>query len=147
MAKGPPPQLYEVKKGAGNPGKRKLNRGPAYRAKRPRCPANLKGEARRLFRQLAPLLFENSLLNECTLPAFLTLCTVGGMAFEAEKAIQREGFVVKCQRGMRARPEVGIFLRAAAEFRHWCQEFGLTPVSVQRVPTRPRTESLEDLVR
>ena len=147
MAKGPPPQLYEVKKGAGNPGKRNHNRGPAYRAKRPRCPANLKGEARGLFRQLAPLLFENSLLNECTLPAFLTLCTVGGMAFEAEKAIQREGFVVKCQRGNKARPEVGIFKWASAEYRHWCQEFGLTPASVQRVPAEQLTESLEDSVR
>ena len=147
MARGRKPKLYAVKKGAGNPGRRPLNPGPAYRAKRPRCPANLTGEGRKLFQQLAPVLFENSLLNECTLPAFLTLCTVGGMAFEAEKAIRKEGFVVKCQRGMRARPEVGIFLRAAAEFRHWCQEFGLTPASVQRVPTRPRTESLEDLVR
>jgi len=73
MAKGPPPKLYAVKRGAGNPGRRPLNPGPAYRVKRPNCPANLTGEGRKLFRQLAPELYQKSLLTTATIPGFMAL--------------------------------------------------------------------------
>ena len=140
------PKLYQVKKGEGNPGKRKLNKGPSYKEKRPRCPTNLKGEARRIFRQLAPPLWEQSLLNESTIEAFLMLCRVGGMTLEAEKVVLREGFTVKTERGVRTIPELGVFQKLSAQFRLYLQEFGLTPASVQRVPAERRMKSLEDLV-
>ena len=147
MARGPAPQLYAVKKAAGNPGRRPLNPGPTYRAKRPRCPSNLTGEGRKIFRDLCPVLFEQSLLNESTIPAILVLCRLGGMAVEAEKVLLEKGFTVACQRGNKARPEVAIFKYASTQFRYYCQEFGLTPASVQCVPAEPIAESLEDLIK
>ena len=48
---------------------------------------------------------------------------------------------------MRAKPEVAIFQKASAQFRYYCQVFGLTPASVQRVPAEPIAESLEDLIK
>ena len=60
----------------------------------------------------------------------------------------REGLTAECpKRGMRAKPEVAIFQKASSQFRYYCQEFGLTPASVQRVSAEPIAESLEDLIK
>ena len=120
MAKGPAPKLYSVKKAEGNPGKRKLNAGPAYKAKRPRCPG-LGGEARKCFHQLARPLFQQSLLTEATLPAFVILCQLYGMMHDARAVLEAGGFTVTTERGVRTRPEVGIFHTSAQQFRMCCQ--------------------------
>ena len=147
MAKGPAPKLFAVKKAEGNPGKRKLNPGPDYRTKRPKCPENLTGEGRRLFRQLAPILYEKSLLTEATLPAFITLCEIGETMRLAKAAMLSDGLYLKGKRGVRANPAVGMFNTAAAQFRYYLTEFGLTPASLQKVPAEQRMQSIADLIK
>lgn len=138
---------YLVKKGEGNPGKRKLNPGPDYLPIRPRCPESLVGEARRIYNRLSKAIYEKRLLTEGTFDAFLMLCRLGGLAAEAEAILRKEGHVIVTERGRRNNPEIGIMLKATAEFRHYLNEFGLTSASAQLVATRQRTESLEDLLR
>ena len=144
---GPTPKLFAVKKAEGNPGKRKLNPGPDYQMKRPKCPANLIGEGRKLFHQLAPVLYDKSLLTVATIPAFIALCQMGGMMHEAKAVLDAGGFTVKTKHGMRTRPEVGILQKASTQFRMYLQEFGLTPTSIQKVPTaHRRLRSIEELI-
>ncbi len=141
------PKPYLVKKGSGNPGKRPLNPGPQYRSVLPRCPASLHGEARRIYNRLSKVLHRQGLLNEGTFDCLIMLCRIGGIAADLEKILRTKGYTIRTERGIRNRPEVGMFQKATAEFRHYLNEFGLTPASVQRVPTRQRPESLEDLLR
>ena len=147
MARGPTPKLYAVKKAEGNPGRHPLNPGPSYRAKRPKCPAFLTGEGRRIFQQLAPALYENSLLTAATIPAFLTLCDIGEIMYLAKTSIKSDGLYLKGQRGVRVNPAVGIFNKSAAQFRYYLTEFGLTPASLQKVPAEQRLSSIEDLIK
>ncbi len=147
MARGPTPKLYAVKKAEGNPGRRPLNPGPSYRTKRPKCPADLTGEGRRIFKQLAPVLYEKSLLTEATIPAFITLCEIGEIMRLAKAAIKSDGLYLKGQRGVRVNPAVGIFNTTIAQFRYYLTEFGLTPASLQKVPAEELTKSIQDLIK
>ena len=144
--RGPPPKLYSVKKRAGNPGRRPLNAGPAYELKRPNCPPDFPDEARKIFRRLSPVLYDQSLLTVATIPAFHALCLMGGLMYEAQEEIKAHGLLVSGRQGDKPNPAIGIFHTSAAQFRHYLADFGLTPATLQRVPAKKMTRSLEDLV-
>ena len=141
------PKPYLVKKGSGNPGKRPLSPGPRYKEVRARCPKSLVGEARRIYNRLSKVLNRQGLLNKGTFDCLIMLCRIGGMAADLEKILRKKGYTIRTERGIRNRPEVGMFQKASVQFRHYLNEFGLPPASVQRVPTRQRIEPLEDLLR
>src|SRR5262245_33110551 len=131
---GPPPKPYLLKKAEGNPGKRRLTPGPAYEPGPPRCPKLLKGEARKLWRELVPELHEQGLLAKVNRTALVGLCQTYGNVIAAEKILAKEGLTYESKHGYRClRPEVTMAQKGWQLVRGFLQEFGLTPSSQGKI--------------
>jgi P27 family predicted phage terminase small subunit len=127
---GPPPKPYLIKKAEGNPGKQRLTPGPEFRAGRPKCPVWVKGEARKLWKKLAPELEEQGLLALVNGSALEGLCRAYAKAVECEKVLIEQGLTYESKNGyICPRPEVLIAQKEWQLVRSFCGEFGLTPSS------------------
>jgi len=159
---GPPKKPYLVAKAEGNPGKRKLKEGPKFQQGFGSPPRGVKGEARKLWKTLAPELEKKGLSAKVYRPALEGLCKMyqrailaddiindKGMTFETlkEAGVDKEGnpkFVVTY---VGQRPEVSIAQKSWLAVKSFCAEFGLTPAANGKIVV-PKTarESLRDLL-
>lgn len=102
------------------------------------CPKGLPAIARRLWKHLAPQLAGAQLLSKADVPAFIALCSAYARAVQAEHEVAREGLTIVTLKGfVLQHPAVSIARTSWAEFRRFCQEFGLTPSARSRVGPLP----------
>lgn len=134
--RGRPPKPTELKRRAGNPGKRPLPeepRGPQL-AEMPRAPRGMNAPARRLWRTLGPVLVEMGVLTRADLPAFQLLCQHWGLAQQAWEALQQEGETTTDERGLpRKHPLLQVWRDNSRAWREYAAHFGLTPAARARL--------------
>lgn len=98
--RGRPPKPTALKIAAGNPGKRPLNDlEPVMEAASLNCPTRLKGDARKKWNELAPLLHKAGVLKECDRDELERYCKAWQRYLAAEKHLDENGEVVKSPNG------------------------------------------------
>jgi P27 family predicted phage terminase small subunit len=118
----------------GNAGKRPLNKHePQPRQEMPRCPSHLDAEARREWRRVAPQLYECGLLTVLDADALAVYCACWSHWVAAERHLEEHGLVVLTNGVERASPWVKIALDAQRMMLLIAGEFGMTPLSRQRI--------------
>jgi P27 family predicted phage terminase small subunit len=137
-----------LKLAEGNPGHRPINKGPQFQAGTPSPPKWLQGEGRKLWKKLVPELEEQGLLVRVYGPVFEALCFSYGRAIEAEKVLLEKGTTFETEKGyICQRPEVAIAQRAWHSVSRFSAEFGLSPLTAQRIIVpRPKRSLRERLL-
>ena len=131
------PKPTQLKKLAGNPGKRPINkkepgriRSASLRVPKGRLPA----DAARLWRTLAPLLDEMGVLSDSDLPALEMLCLHYAAARKGWDELDKKGpTVIGALGGVKGNPAAAIFRQNSLAFKSYLTEFGLTPSSRVRL--------------
>ena len=133
---GTKPKPSEIKKLAGNPGRRPLNEnepkpGPAnLNVPRGRLPK----EGARVWKQLAKPLADMGILTEVDLIAFEMLCLHYATARQAADVLNKFGLFVRDKdKKSRKNPAAQIFRDNSQHLRAYLAEFGLTPSSRVRI--------------
>ncbi len=116
---------------------------PAETTGRP--PAWLKGQGRRVWRWLVPLLREMRVLTAADEQALALLCDVFAEYLEAREILRQRGLTYETttpqgDRMVRPRPEVAIAADAWRRVQRMLTEFGLTPSARSRVQALPAPE-------
>lgn len=136
MTRGRKPKPTEIKRMTGNPGKRALNSdAPTFPAAiLTRAPRVLSPQARRLWRDLAPVLAGAGLLTIADLPAFTALCMHFGMMVEAAQQVKAEGATIMASMGeTRKHPATSLIAENSRALKSYLVEFGLSPSSRVRL--------------
>lgn len=133
--RGRKPKPTELKKLAGNPGKRPLNdaemQAPAADPKAKHAPLGKDGDA--LWSVLAPMLTDLGVLKATDLPALEMTCMHYDLARRASRALERNGMTTKTADSIKTHPAAGVFLANSRAFKSYITEFGLTPSSRSRI--------------
>lgn len=126
----------------GNPGKRPLpeNEPVAPVGERtPGVPRHLKGDARRAWRKVAPVLHNMRVLTDADLHALEAYCVAYARWRKAEDELALGNYVIKTDKGNLVQsPWVGIANKAMDQMRRFMVEFGMTPSSRARVKVEPK---------
>jgi P27 family predicted phage terminase small subunit len=135
----------------GNPGRRPLNKQqPQPKSSMPKCPSHLDAEAKLEWRRVAPKLFELGLLTEIDGEALAAYCSSWSIWVQAKEHLAEEGLTVVGPRGgVRASPWIAIARGAQRDLQSLAAEFGLTPLSRQRIHVTPpeKPDPFEELLR
>ena len=129
----------QLKKLAGNPGKRKLPKDePKLKTAIPTCPAHFEEECRELWDKFGVLLYEMGVITHADSTALEMLITTYREWREADSVIQSRGlsYPTVTQAGStvyRAVPEVAMRSDAARRLQSLLSEFGLSPASRSKV--------------
>lgn len=148
-APGRKPKPTQLKRLAGNPGKRPLN---AHEAKpqvvHPAVPrGRLGAEGKKLWRYLAAKLDDLGLLTELDTTALEMMCIHYETAVQAQRLVRTQGLVVTGARGGLVRhPAVQIVRDSSTAFRQYAEQFGLTPSARSRIEL-PMPEEMDELER
>lgn len=143
-----PYQLHELGGTLRARQERRLSDLPAGSFGRARRPSWLRGEARRFWNEHAPQLEARGLLDALSQMPFALVCASWGHLREAEALLAREGAVVTGPRGgQRAHPAVKQAKDWRVLFMAGCKDFGLTPLSRQRMPAPPAPAAVDDFER
>jgi P27 family predicted phage terminase small subunit len=97
---------------------------------------------------VAPFLIADGLLEHLYLGPFLAMCSSYAHWLEAQERLSKDGFTITDNRGVtRKSPFVTIEKNYATSFIKFAEDFGLTPMSRQRLSI-PDQEgpSLEDIL-
>ena len=139
--RGPAPKPTELKRLAGNPGKRPLNESEPKPTGTPACPSWLGKEAKAEWKRILPALVELNLIGKVDRAALAAYCVSFATFREAEEAIQKHGYIFSTENGyLQQRPEVGIRSKALEQMRQFLSEFGMTPSSRTRLVVPPPKE-------
>lgn len=143
--RGPKPKPTRLKKLAGNPGKRKLNRRePLPAAGTPGCPAWLTEAAREEWRRVVPELEQLGLLTHLDQQPLACYCQAVADAGDARAQIEAEGTTFTTEKGYVGKhPAVTRFAEACARIKQFAAEFGFTPSSRSRI-TLPEPPAAPD---
>lgn len=130
------PKPTELKRLAGNPGKRKLNDAEmqAPDADTSAKHAQLGRDGQAMWDILAPMLADLGVLKATDLPALEMTCLHYGLARKAWRALDKAGLTTRTADSIKAHPAAGIFLGNSRAFKSYLTEFGLTPSSRSRMP-------------
>lgn len=130
------PKPTELKKIAGNPGKRPLNeaemRAPAADANAKHAPLGKDGEL--MWQTLAPMLRDLGVLKVTDLPALEMTCLHYDLARRAFRLLERSGLTAKTVDSIKGHPAAALFIANSRAFKGYLTEFGLTPSSRSRLP-------------
>jgi P27 family predicted phage terminase small subunit len=138
--RGPPPTPTKFKVLRGNPGKRALNSNEpepsAVSATGAKCPARLKGDARKEWDRLIGDLQACGVLTVADLTHFENYCFLHGQVRQYERLVTRVGVELATAKGFQ-----GALLKIRAQCRQFAQDLGLTPSSRSQVSraTPPKT--------
>lgn len=145
MPGGRPPKPTEVKRLAGNPGKRRLNRDePQFGAAGLTCPRWLNAAARREWRRIAPLLREKKVVTAADRAALAAYCLSYARWQQAEQALETglsQTVPLVNKKGEEigekeiARPEVMIAQQYQRLMLQAAAKLGLDPSSRSKVST------------
>jgi P27 family predicted phage terminase small subunit len=141
--RGRKPKPSHLKVVSGNAGKRALNsREPRPAIAAPSPPAVLRGEARREWRRVVPMLEAIGVLAEIDRAALAAYCQSWGRWLKAERELAREGMTFETDKGNHVQhPLVGIARRAMADVVRYSAEFGMTPSARSRVQADPTSRA------
>jgi P27 family predicted phage terminase small subunit len=123
---------------------------PKPKPVRPRCPQWLPTRGKRKWRQLAPELEELGLLTSVDGEALAIALLHWSLAVEAAEILKKEGTIATDERGLpRKHPACQILRDNSASFRHYMQEFGLSPSSRTQfnLPTKEEDDWLEEFLK
>ncbi len=130
------PKPTELKKLAGNPGKRPLNEAEMQAPPADKSAAHMQlgkdGEA--MWNILAPMLAELGVLKATDLPALEMTCLHYGLARRAWRMLDKSGLTAKTVDSIKGHPAASIFIANSRAFKGYLTEFGLTPSSRSRLP-------------
>ena len=106
----------------------------------------LKGRAKKFWEDYAPGLEARGLLTALDQAPFTMLCLGYDLMCEASKIVKREGAVITGPRGKPGvHPALRVLWRMENQVLHSLKEFGMTPLSRQRiVVTPPRSVTPEE---
>ena len=145
---GPGPKPTVLKVIAGNPGKRAL---PKNEPKPPidvdaRCPTRLKGDARKEWKRIAPVLRDAGLLTKIDGTALTLYCEAHELYLKAKKHVDTEPLIdfVGEHAYPTPTPYLAIMNKQADRMRQFLIEFGMTPSSRTRVQVTPPKGAEED---
>lgn len=122
-----------VKELAGNPGHRRIHRGPEAGTLSLRAPNGLPRRALEEWRRIAPRLVAMGIAGDVDRQALADYCVCVARLAEAEADIQARGILVEGDRGMVKNPSCQLARDYRADVIRWAQQFGLTPSSRGRL--------------
>jgi P27 family predicted phage terminase small subunit len=134
------PKPTELKRLAGNPGKRPLNDSePRFGGEwSMRAPRHLSDDAKAEWKRVAPLLASAGVLTAVDRAALAGYCQAWARWIEAEKMIEEQGYVLATPSGYQQQsPYVTIANKALELVKTFAVEFGMTPSSRSRIKTEP----------
>ncbi len=145
MAKrGPPPQPTRLRLLRGNPGKRRIDgREPQPKMEAPVCPQWLSAKAKRVWKDVVPLLKDMRIITRVDRDALTAYCQTYARWRSAEEFLDQHGeiYPVRDEKGnirrMKLYPQVGIARTLLQILRCYQQEFGMTPSARTRVHEIP----------
>jgi len=147
MPGGRPPKPTNLKRLAGNPGKRPLNPSePTFREDSGYCPRWLPPAAKAEWRRVVPELAAQGLLTIVDRSALEAYCMAYAQWQEAEMILDELGLTFTTPKGyVQQRPEVAIANNAAKRMKTFMVEFGMTPSSRSRIslPERQAEDPFE----
>lgn len=145
------PKPTALKLLTGNPGKRPLRFDQfAPEARIPRCPSELKGEARREWKRVTVELHRCGMIAEVDRGLLAMLCSTWARWIEAEQMIEKaaaaaadgQGLFVKTPNGFPVQsPWVAVSNKAIETYKSLGAEFGLSPSA--RVRVIPQTTQIQ----
>ena len=143
------PKPTQLKKLAGNPGKRPLNENePEPKTRIPACPFHLSGDAKKEWERVAPLLENLRLLSDIDRAALALYCQAWSRWLEAEQALKTYGVMVKSPNGFPMQsPYLAVANKAMEQIRAMLTEFGMSPSSRSRVHVTPQVDEEDGLER
>lgn len=132
---GRPPKPTALKVLEGQCGHRPLNQNePKPESVAPKCPAHLRGEARREWGRIVPELLALGLLTRIDKAALAAYCTAWAEYCEASTKARETGLVIKTKQGnIIPNPFLGVAHTAMGLMHKFLTEFGLTPSSRTRL--------------
>lgn len=135
MMAGRRPTPTALKKLAGNPGKRALNKSEPKPAGIPTCPPHLDKEAKAEWRRISSELLTLGLLTLIDRAALAAYCAAWARWVAAELSIQKFGTVIKSPKSGYPvqNPYVGVANTSMDQMRRFAVELGLTPASRSRL--------------
>lgn len=133
----------------GNPGKRPINLNTfAPKSVIPKCPAHLKGEARRHWTRVTRELHAYNMIGEVDGSRIAQMCTIWARYVHAESMISKaeekggSGLFVKTPNGYPVQsPWLTVSNKSIEQYGVICAEFGMTPSA--RVRVVPQTSQME----
>lgn len=133
--RGRKPKPTEIKKLAGNPGKRALNDAePRPRVVYPRPPAHLSDEEKSKWKLLVKELYPLGLVTTIDQDSLAFYCVLYVRWIKAEKMVRDKGEIIKTVSGnIIQNPYLSIANRALEQLNKLSAEFGMTPSSRSRV--------------
>jgi len=140
--RGRKPKPTEIKKRAGNPGKRRLPRAEP----KPRMSADVKADAIgklavRFRERYLPELRRLKVLTDVDVAAFELMSAHYATAWNAARRIEREGLTLVVDGATHKHPLLQVFRDNSNAFRAYAAEFGMTPSA----RTRLHVEEAEQL--
>jgi len=138
--RGRKPKGPNLKLISGNPGKRPIptNPQPNVLSLDAEPPAWIGKYGREFWKEEAPELIELGVLTEADLPMWSILCCTWNMLRRSLESLDQDGLTTKDERGLpRKNPAWTLFNSAAKDFSRLAQEFGMTPLSRQRLDVKP----------
>lgn len=144
MKPGTKPKPTEMKRLAGNPGRRPLNDSePKITGGLPTCPAYLDKAARREFNRVLKAFGQTRLLTIADRGALAMMCQMYSRWITAEWSIAHDGLTIKTFVGnVIQNPAIGIANRCCELYMRAAVEFGMTPSSRSRLSVPEKEEEL-----
>ena len=148
------PKPTVLKKLAGNPGKRPLNKNePQPKSSIPDCPKFLAKEAVLEWKRITVELSVLGVVTQIDRAALAAYCQVWARWAKAEDRLNQEGEFVQTKKGNEIQnPYLAIANKCLKQMREYLVEFGMTPSSRSRISGAPkkrsdeRTETLKRLL-
>ncbi len=107
----------------------------------PRCPAMLKGEARKEWDRMMALLYDLGLVANLDRSTLAQHCKAWARWVEAEANVDAQGTIVKSPNGYPIQnPYLSVSNQAAKQMQSLLSEFGLSPAARHRLLGAPKTD-------
>ncbi len=143
--RGRKPTPTALKRLAGNPGKRPLNKNEVCpRPGLPECPSFLDKVGKAEWERISAELSATGLLTHFDMAALAAYCACWSRFAKLEKAVQKEGEVVDDAVGTKRNPKLLALNRTVQELRALGSDFGLNPVARSRLASAPNSQERDD---
>ena len=147
--RGPYPKASSLKLTGSDRRYHRSNPTPAVPASVPAAPDWLGDDAKAAWDEWAPELHRLGLLTELDLPAFGVLCSTWSRWLRASRYVDEHGLTYTASTGLeKQHPMVGIEHEAGKSWLAQAQQFGMTPLSRQRLDVKvaEKGDELEQLL-
>ena len=141
------PEPIRLKMLKGNPRGKPLNKHePQAQVISPKCPREIKGEARAEWNRIVPVLYNTRILTELDLSILKAYCKAWRILVEAEEVLNKEvkekgDFTVTSVGGqVYANPHVGIVQKQLQIIKGYLAELGMTPSARTRLVVSPKSK-------